>query len=148
MSLIIYINEEDIPRDTKVCMFNDRYFNGNTLLSGSEDCKAALWAIDKAVYNSESTFIGRNPSIGALYREYLSTGCKTVINIIQHPDICFTARECGQNAKEFILTLTEGQVLWSYGQLDIDDDISCDVVCNNIHFNNIGELITYMDGEM
>lgn len=148
MSLHLYLNREDIPERTQFCMENDLFFNGNTMLTDSEGCKAALKVIDKATYNSPQTFIGRDSSLGALYREYLSTGCKTILNIIQHPDICFSLIECGRNAKEFVLQLKNGNALWVPDQLEIEDDVQCDVICNDKHFELVGDLITYIDSEV
>lgn len=45
--------------------------------------------ISVIVYNSPATFIGRDPSLGALYKQHLSTGTKTLLNVLNHPDKCF-----------------------------------------------------------
>ena len=40
----------------------------------------------------------------------LSTGCKTVLNILNFPNICFYVNECGKNALTEILKLREGKI--------------------------------------
>ena len=145
MSLILYLDKEDVPQGTFLCKENDLFFDGQTLLNDSAICSDILRTIDQATYNSPETFIGRDKDIGALYKVYLSTGCKTLLNIVMHPDICFSLLECGLNAKQFTLGLTTGQALWVPDQLDIEDDTDCDIICGGTHFNKVGDLIEYMD---
>ena len=148
MSLILYLHEEDIPDNVKLCKSNDSFFDGSTLLRNTDLCSRVLMVIDHATYNTPETFISRDASLGAVYRENLSTGCKTLLNIISNPSICFSLVECGANAKELALQLTEGQALWYFDQLDIEDDIKCDVICGGRQFLRIGDLIDYIDSEV
>lgn len=88
MSLQVY-NKTDPP--ISVIVDNDTYFDGHTELDSGDMCAGILKVIDKAVYNSPATFIGRDPSLGALYKQHLSTGTKTLLNVLNHPDKCLSA---------------------------------------------------------
>lgn len=41
---------------------------------------------------------------------FLSTGCKTALNVLYHPDVCFSLIECGSNAVGAICSLRCGNV--------------------------------------
>lgn len=57
--------------------------------------------ISVIVYNSPATFIGRDPSLGALYKQHLSTGTKTLLNVLNHPDKCFSTIDIVWDGKHF-----------------------------------------------
>lgn len=76
MPLQVY-NKTDPP--ISVVVDNDTYFDGHTELDSGDMCAGVLKVIDKAVYNSPATFIGRDTSLGALYKQHLSTGTKTLL---------------------------------------------------------------------
>lgn len=61
MSLQVY-NKTDPPMS--VIVDNGTYFDGHTELDPSSMCAGVLKVIDKAVYNSPATFIGRDTSLG------------------------------------------------------------------------------------
>ena len=98
MPLIVYTNKKDVEDSGKdLIMINDLFFDAETVLKNSELVSKILEDIDKAKYNSDLTFIGRTKELGALNKSMLSTGTKTLLNIIQHPDKCFNVCECGNN---------------------------------------------------
>ena len=146
--LNIYFREKDVPEWMQLIKTNDAYFNANTVLTGTDDEARILMNVDNAVYNTPESFIGRDKDIGALYREYLSTGCKTALNILTHKNKCFSVVECGQNAKEEILLLKEGNVLWAWGDyIDLDDDTECCIYSYGREFTKIGEWFDYIREE-
>ena len=57
MSLILYLHEEDIPDNVKLCKSNDLFFDGSTLLRNTDLCSRVLMVIDHATYNTPETFI-------------------------------------------------------------------------------------------
>ena len=46
MSLILYLHEEDIPDNVKLCKSNDLFFDGSTLLRNTDLCSRVLMVID------------------------------------------------------------------------------------------------------
>ena len=147
MSLTIFTDKNKIPKEMKFINCNDIFF-GSVSLTNSDKEKEILYKIDKAQYNSADTFIGRNKNLGAIYKDKLSTGCKTLLNILYNPDICFNVVECGHNALELLSTLTEGYVYWEFPVLHILDDPDCDIVIDGLHFTKFLDFLGYtMDGE-
>lgn len=69
MSLQVY-NKTDPP--ISVIVDNDTYFDSGDM------CAGILKVIDKAVYNSPATFIGRDPSLGALYKQHVRIQCNII----------------------------------------------------------------------
>lgn len=143
MSLKVYLSKEEIPEGVSVITKNDDYFDVNTLLDASDNF--ILQSIDCAVYNSENTFIGRDESLGALYRENLSSGCKTALNVVHNTDKCFSTIECGNNASDVILQLQEGQVLWVRRSIMLDLNTQVDIICGNRSCMSIKEFIEALE---
>ena len=143
MSLKVYLSKEEIPNGISVITKNDDYFDVNTLLDASDNF--ILQNIDGAVYNSENTFIGRDSSLGALYRENLSSGCKTALNVIHNTDKCFSTIECGNNASDVILQLQEGQALWVKRSIMLKLDTKVDIVYRNKKCKSIKEFINALE---
>ena len=56
-----------------------------------------------------SKFDGNKLSI-----DKLSTGCKTVLNVMYNPDKVFDIRECGDNALDVLYALENGKVFCEY----------------------------------
>ena len=145
MALYIYTNKSKVPKDIKIVDFNDNYFNLNTLIQNSDLVKDILALIDKAVYNSDKTFVGRTKELGALNKSMLSTGTKTLLNIIMHPDVCFNTIECGSNALEFIPLIKNGKVLWEIPVLSTIPKDKCDIILNETkYFTDFHSLQKYV----
>lgn len=47
----------------------------------------------------------------------LSTGCKTVLNVLYFPDKIFCMKECGENALEVLYALDQGAVYSDYAMI-------------------------------
>ena len=140
MSLIVYtsLDKQNIP---KYIIYNDYFFNTETNLSNTELVNKILAEIDEATFNSELTFIGRTKEMGALNKKHLSSGAKTLINIISHPDKCFNVLECGGNALNLLPLITEGQIYWEYPVAAYDGDGKCDIIHNGIHYTDFYEFL-------
>ena len=50
----------------------------------------------------------------------LSTGCKTVLNVLYFPDTVFCLKECGENALEILYSLEQGNVYSDYAIIPFD----------------------------
>lgn len=142
MSLVVYKNMEDIPSNLKVIKLNDVFFNTETELSNNEIVKAILSEIDKATINSELTFVGRTKELGALNKNMLSTGTKTLLNILQHPEYCFDVCECGNNALCFLPLIKEGNILWEDISAAYSGNGVCDILYGGKNYSNFYEFLS------
>lgn len=130
MSLQVY-NKTDPPMS--VIVDNDTYFDGHTELDSGDMCAGVLKVIDKAVY-----------------KQHLSTGTKTLLNVLSHPDKCFSTIGCGYNAISYMLNFKQGNVyipntfIFSPGLTS--DNI--DIVWDGKHFTKLSELKGYLSEVM
>lgn len=147
MCLRIYTNKSDIPADMKYVDYNDKFFN-SVALEDNEVTAKILHNVDKASYHSKDTFISRDIELGALNKALLSTGCKTLLNIERNPDICFDIVECGQNAIRCLSTIKNGNVLWVFPFILVEEDSLCDIEVNGRKFNSTLELAKYFEEMM
>lgn len=144
MSLKMYPVDICVPDNTRYVWVNERYFDGHTVLKADEQTKMILSKIDGATRLSDDMFQPSANGFG-LYKSFLSAGTKTLLNIAQHPDVCFNLNECGSNALRLLFsTFHEGIVLWTFNILDIvREDISCDIEMEGQHFDSIQDLNSF-----
>lgn len=133
MSLQVYRSIVELSSNIRVIKNNDSFFDVMTDLTNTELVCEILRTVDKAEFNSSQTFIGRTKELGALHKSMLSTGTKTLINIIHHPEICFNVAECGNNALQFIPKITEGHILWELPVVVCRDRPKCDIDYRGMH---------------
>lgn len=143
MSLNVYTNREDIPKGMQFINYNDKFFL-STSLRNDKFSGMVMKKIDKAEFHSRDTFIGRDKSLGALNKEHLSTGCKTLLNIINNSDKCFDVMECGQNALELLPIITEGNILWINPVLHFIGDAECDIIIHDNRFTAFRKFLQYI----
>lgn len=118
-----------------------------TLLSNTDVVSDILSVVDKAKYSSDLTFIGRTKELGALNKSMLSTGTKTLLNIINYPDRCFNVVECGNNALQFIPRLAEGHILWELPVVVCRDRFECDIDYRGRHYVDFHEFLAQVERE-
>lgn len=128
VSLVIYIEKDKIPTNLTVVDNNDTFFDLYTVLNNSKTEQRILANIDKAVYNSPLTFIGRDRGLGALNKEHLSTGTKTLLNILYNQEICFNVVECGHNALCMLSEIQNGIIYWEHPVLLLEEDVSASIM--------------------
>lgn len=111
--ITIYKEKKDIPNDMEYVELNDVFFNKKTVLLLDERAKEIIEQIDEAQmvgkYKIKSKFNGVVLDI-----DRLSTGCKTVLNVLYFPDKVFCMKECGDNALEVLYNLENGFVYNEY----------------------------------
>ena len=82
---------------------NDLYFNLNT---GNEEMSQKeidlIWQIDEAKLTPDK-HIETKYGLGTIRN--LSSGCKTLINIVKHPDKVVNVEECGPNVLKIIFAM-------------------------------------------
>lgn len=117
--ITIYKNRNDIPHDMEYIELNDVFFNQNTVAKLDERAKKIVEEIDEAKllskYKIESKFNGVTLDV-----DCLSTGCKTVLNVLYFPDKVFCLKECGDNALEVLYGLEGGSVYSDYSIIPFD----------------------------
>ena len=111
--ITIYKNKKDIPDNMEYIELNDVFFNQNTVSKLDDRAKVIVEKIDNSRligrYKIESKF-----NRVTLNVDCLSTGCKTVLNVMFFPDKVFCIKECGDNALEVLYKLEDGAVYSDY----------------------------------
>lgn len=117
--ITIFKNKNDIPSDMDYVELNDVFFNQNTVSKLDDRANAIVEKIDASKligkYKIESKFNGV-----ALDIDCLSTGCKTVLNVLYFPEKAFCLKECGDNALEVLYELDAGAVYSDYAIMPFD----------------------------
>ena len=107
--LSIYKNKKDIPSEKEYVELNDLYFNMNTASLLDDRAKEIIETIDGSElisrYKIRSRFNG-----DVLNVDKLSSGCKTVLNVLYNPEKVFCLKECGENALDVLFGFEEGTV--------------------------------------
>lgn len=147
MSLKIYRSVDEVPSGVRVTKRNDLFFNARTIIKNTDLVADILRTIDMAEYNSDLTFIGRTRELGALNKSMLSTGTKTLLNIIAFPDRCFNVVECGNNALQFIPKITEGHILWELPVVVCRDRFECDINYRGRNYVDFHEFLAQVERE-
>lgn len=111
--ITIFKNKKDIPCDMDYVELNDVFFNQNTVSRLDDSANDIVEKIDASKligrYKMESKFNGVTLDI-----DCLSTGCKTVLNVMYFSDKVFCLKECGDNALEVLYGLVDGAVYSDY----------------------------------
>ena len=111
--ITIYKNKKDIPHKMEYIELNDVFFNQNTAARLDDQAKRIVEQIDEArllgKYKIESKFNGVMLDV-----DCLSTGCKTVLNVLYFSDKVFCIKECGDNALDVLYSLDRGAVYSDY----------------------------------
>ena len=117
--LTIFKNKNDIPQDVEYVELNDIYFNQNTARKLDDSAAKVIGIIDEAKLISKYKICSKFNDI-VLDVDKLSTGCKTVLNVLYHPDKVFCLKECGNNALEVLYNLEEGNVYSDYALIPFE----------------------------
>ena len=98
---------------------NDVFFDQNTASKLDEQAKTIIKQIDGAEiisqYTIRSIFNGVTLDV-----DRLSSGCKTVLNVLYYPDKVFCLKECGDNALEVLYRMEKGNVYCEYAMIPLD----------------------------
>ena len=118
--MITIYKKGNIKKDMQpVILNNDIYFNKHTFEKLDEKAAEIISEIDQS--DMQSKYIISSKFDGSVLNiDKLSTGCKTVLNIIYNPDKIFDIRECGDNALDIIYTLPQGNIYCDYPFISFD----------------------------
>jgi hypothetical protein len=142
VSLIIYSDIESVKADKKdLILVNDSFFDTNTVLQDNTLVREVLSKVDKAEYNTDLTFRSRTKEMGALNKNNLSTGTKTILNILEHKDKCFSVSECGNNVLCFIPQIKEGCIYWDIPAVAYTGCPDCDIQYKGKNYTDFYEFL-------
>lgn len=117
--ITIFKNKKDIPQDMEYVELNDIYFNQNTACKLDDRAEKVVEIIDGAKLISKYKMYSKFNGI-VLDVDKLSSGCKTVLNVLYNPDKVFCLKECGNNALEVLYGLKEGNVYSDYALIPFE----------------------------
>lgn len=123
--LTIYMSKTCIPKDLMFVTNNEDEFDLNFMADCSrfdDTVKGLIKRIDGSTLMPDNSI----PSILTKFNNrlditYLSTGCKTAINVHLMSEVCFSLNECGNNAIIEILRFNSGTVYLDYEPFSWDD---------------------------
>ncbi len=117
--MIKIYKRKGIPDSMELIDINDQYFNKYTADKLDENASEIIEKIDKSKmidkYSISSRFDGTKLNI-----DKLSTGCKTVLNIMYNNEKVFNVAECGENALSVIYALKHGNIFCDYPMIAFD----------------------------
>ena len=108
-----------VPDDMETVTLNDVFFNRSTSEKLDDRASEIISKIDDAEMLSKYMIRSRFDE-SALNIDKLSTGCKTVLNIMYNPEKVFDIRECGENAIDAIYSLGSGNICCPYPLISFD----------------------------
>lgn len=95
---------------------NDIFFNQNTAARLDDRAAKYIQMIDHSEFLSKYKIRSRFEDI-VLNTDQLSTGCKTVLNVLYYPEKVFCLKECGNNALEILYDFEQGHVYSEYAMI-------------------------------
>ena len=111
--MITVYRMDSIPKNMEKVELNDVFFNMNTAEKLDDRANEIIKRIDGSELLTKFTISSRFDGT-SLNVDKLSTGCKTVLNILYNPNKVFDIRECGDNALDEIYRLEDGNVCCDY----------------------------------
>jgi hypothetical protein len=122
--ITIYKNKKDIPEKKELVLLNDVFFNKKTVDQLDKRAEKIIDQIDGATVVGKYRIKSRFHQI-IIDIDKLSTGCKTVLNVIYNPDKVFYIAECGENAIDLLYELNEGSVYCEFPTISFDMQQVC-----------------------
>ena len=121
LKVYIKVNKENVIN------INDVYFNKYTFRKlDYKTAKSIIKEIDGVELTQDFKIISKFTN-SALDLTKLSTGCKTVLNVLYNPNKVFNMSECGMNAVSFIYNLSEGNVYVDTLVTPLTKNIDCNI---------------------
>lgn len=117
--MITVYRVKSAPKGMEIIRLNDVYFNKYTAMELDERAGDIINKIDHSEWIDQYTIRSRFDGT-ILNIDKLSTGCKTVLNILYYPEKIVDIRECGDNALDVIYSLPFGNVCCDYPLISFD----------------------------
>lgn len=149
--LTIYFDKESIEsRGLELINFNDQAFAKDIKDEFLKSNKEYIKKIDDSEYIGDFKIKSKFTDT-EVYADKLSTGCKTIFNVLFNADndrIVINTIECGYNAINEIMSLDKGNVyIPMFGLINVPKTVK--VIKNNKEYivSNISELAKLIEGE-
>lgn len=142
--IFIYTNKQD---SEDWILQNDWYFN---LYTGNEDFtqkdSEVIWQIDHAKL-TENKHIETKYGLGTVRN--LSTGCKTMLNVMKNPGKVVSADECGKNVLDMLFAMDGIHLYMSRPErIHIADDVKiCFITCKPAQRKYVTEVAHNLHAE-
>ncbi len=111
--MITIYKKKPKKKELELVILNDIYFNKITVEKLDDAAAKIIEEIDGSKMLNKYT-ISSKFNDTALNIDKLSTGCKTVLNIMYNQDKVFDICECGDNALDVVYSLPQGNVYCAY----------------------------------
>lgn len=111
--ITIYKDKRQIPSNMEIVELNDIFFNQNTTEFIDSRAVEIVQQIDGARLVGKYKIISRFHGV-SVDIDKLSSGCKTVLNVLYFPDKVFSMKECGSNALDILYSLDKGNIYCEY----------------------------------
>lgn len=136
----------DWHRFTNVVHDIEEAFRGIHLVS-DDITRELLKYIEQAEFYDEFRVVDRFGT--CIYTSEISTGCKAALCVHYLKDKIIDLRECGVNARDFIVLLcNEGNAIFYYADLTINQErlseTKVDICMNGRHFTDVLEFNKYL----
>lgn len=117
--MITVYKKKSMGKGKELITLNDVFFNRYSMEWLDENAAPIIQRTDGAEMIDKYTIRSRFDG-SVLNIDKLSTGCKTVLNIMYNRDKIFDIRECGDNALDEIYALPFGNVYCDYPFISFD----------------------------
>lgn len=117
--MITIYKKNHVPANMKLINCNDLFFNKYTTELLDDRAGEIIKKIDSSVMISKYMITSRFDGT-ALNIDKLSTGCKTVLNIMYNPDVIFDICECGENALDEVYSMSSGKIFCGYPYISFE----------------------------
>lgn len=140
LSLNIFTDRTLILEGVLIEVANKPFFDTLGYIPDTVEARRILREIEHGEYDTPTSFHCRAEDKRILDKRYLSGGVKTLFNIMNFPNRCFSIQSCGNNVITQIMRLTEGFVYIPYPVVTIYEDFICDVLLNNKPYTDTDAL--------
>lgn len=142
MSLNLYLRRSDCPTD--MIDVNEAYFRLYSSLPDTQLVRKFLSEVDNLDYYSETLARSRAFAPNLVPTTSLSTGLKTILNVLLHPKECFTLVECGDNALRVLPLIQDGNAYWGNRCIIMHENYDCDIMCDGHKFSKFLDFLNYV----
>lgn len=143
--LYVYLSEEEVEKSGLEVVRNPADLFELMGLKDTQESRDIIKNIEKGSYLSSSSFLTRFGE--KIPITFMSTGTKVVLLTTMIHDKIIDLRECGINARDYIIShIDNAHVLMyakSYG-IAYEDDTQKEFLCNGYHFESLAGLADYI----